>query len=367
MHHLPPLTIGKHTARIPIVQGGMSVGISLSGLAAAVAREGGIGVIGCAGIGSTEPDVHTDYNTANKRALVKQIKTARENAGGGVLGVNIMMALSDYDLLIQTAMEEGIDIIFLGTGLLLRMPPSIDLDLIKSGKTSIVPIISSGAGVKILFTYWSRFYQMVPDAVVIEGPLAGGHLGFTLDQLGDPHYRLENILPEVLKEVAPFEEQYHKKIPVIVGGGIFTGGDIYRFLKRGASGVQMATRFVATVECDASPAFKQSYVDCGYNDVVIIDSPVGMPGRAINNKFLQDVKAGGKKPFKCGWKCLRTCEFETSPYCIALALVNARDGKLDNGFAFCGANAYRINEIVSVHDLVEILISEYEEVYHEIN
>lgn len=352
---IPSLRIGELQAKIPIVQGGMSVGISLSGLASAVANEGGIGVIGAAGIGMLEPDFSTNFKEANKRALRKEIRKARKMTKG-IIGVNLMVALSDFDELLLVAIEEGVDLVFLGAGLPLKVP----FDGLKKASTKVVPIVSSARAASIIFRYWTKRYNHVPDAVVVEGPLAGGHLGFKKEQINDPNYSLEKIVKEVISVIKVFEEQFNKKIPVIAAGGIYSGTDIYRFIRMGASGVQMATRFVATHECDADIKFKEAYINCRKEDLIIIDSPVGLPGRAIRNKFLDEVSSGVRKPFKCPWKCLKTCDFRKTPYCIALALTNAKRGNLDEGFAFAGANAYKVDKIVSVKELIETLLMEYE-------
>ena len=352
---IPSLRIGELQAKIPIVQGGMSVGISLSGLASAVANEGGIGVIGAAGIGMLEPDFSTNFKEANKRALRKEIRKARKMTKG-IIGVNLMVALSDFDELLLVAIEEGVDLVFLGAGLPLKVP----FDGLKKASTKVVPIVSSAKAASIIFRYWTKRYNHVPDAVVVEGPLAGGHLGFKKEQINDPNYSLEKIVKEVISVIKVFEEQFNKKIPVIAAGGIYSGTDIYRFIRMGASGVQMATRFVATHECDADIKFKEAYINCRKEDLIIIDSPVGLPGRAIRNKFLDEVSSGVRKPFKCPWKCLKTCDFKKTPYCIALALTNAKRGNLDEGFAFAGANAYKVDKIVSVKELIETLLMEYE-------
>lgn len=348
------LKIGDLTAKLPIIQGGMGVGISLSGLASTVANEGGIGVIATAGIGMLEPDFATNWLEANIRALKKEIKKARELTKG-ILGVNIMVALSNYADMVRTAIEEEIDIIFSGAGLPLNLPQFLK----GSAKTKLVPIISSGRAASIICKKWSEKYNYLPDAIVVEGPRAGGHLGFKQEQINNPEYSLEKLIPEVIKAVKPFEERYKKPIPVIAAGGIYTGEDIYNFLKLGASGVQMATRFVTTYECDASIKFKQTYIDSSKEDIVIIKSPVGMPGRAIKNKFIDDANKGEKKPFKCPYHCIVTCDYKNSPYCIALALLNARKGNLEHGFAFAGENAYRAKGIISVKELIESLIKEY--------
>ena len=359
---IPKLRIGNLEARIPIIQGGMSVGISLAGLASAVANEGGIGVIGAAGIGMLEPDYATNFREANKKALIKEIRKAREMTDG-IIGVNIMVALSDFHDLALVAVDEGVDLVFLGAGLPLRNPKTLPPDRLKEIVTKVVPIVSSARAAKIIFQCWAKNYNHVPDAVVVEGPLAGGHLGFKKEQINNPDYALEKILPEVISVIGPFERQFNKSIPVIAAGGIYTGADIYKFIQLGAHGVQIATRFVATHECDASIKFKEDYVKCKKGDILIIDSPVGLPGRAIRNKFLDDVSAGVKKPYKCPWKCLKSCDFRNSPYCINLALTNAKKGNLEDGFAFAGANAYRIDKIISVKELIENLLKEYEKVF----
>jgi NAD(P)H-dependent flavin oxidoreductase YrpB (nitropropane dioxygenase family) len=357
---MPKLRIGDLEAAIPIVQGGMGVGISLSGLAAAVANEGGIGVISATGIGMLELDFNKNFGGANKRALRREIVKARQMTGG-IIGVNIMVALTDYFDLLQVAVEEGADVVFIGAGLPLRSPETLLADGFREVRTKVVPIVSSARAAKVIFQYWEKHFGRVPDGVVVEGPLAGGHLGFKKEQINNPDYGLEKILPEVISVVKPYEQNSNVSIPVIAAGGVFTGADIYKFSQLGAQGVQMATRFVATHECDASIEFKEAYVRCKKEDLIIIDSPVGLPGRAIQNKFLKDVSLGKKMPYECPWHCLKTCDFESSPYCICAALTNAKKGNLEKGFAFAGANAYRVDSIISVRELINTLSSEYEE------
>lgn len=355
---MPELRIEDLELEIPIIQGGMAVGISLSGLAAAVANAGGAGVIGTAGIGMMEPDYDTDFKETNQRALRKEIRKARA-ATDGVIGVNIMVALSDFQDMVRISVEEKVDMVLLGAGLPLK-----DLDILipthaNEIKPKVIPIVSSSRAAKIIFRHWKKNYNYIPNAVVLEGPMAGGHLGFKKDQINNPEYSLDKLLPETIAVLRPFEKEFKKNIPVIVAGGIYTGADIFHYLQMGAKGVQMATRFVATEECDASEKFKQAYIDCNKDDLVIIDSPVGLPGRAIKNQFLQEVFEGNKKPFRCYWKCLKTCDFNSAPYCIASALTNAQQGKLENGFAFAGANAYRTKEITTVKKLIAELVTEY--------
>ena len=355
---MPALQIGDWKAEMPIVQGGMGVGISLSGLASAVANAGGIGVLATAGIGQFEHDVKTNFKEANKRALRKEIQKTKAKTDG-IIGVNVMVALSDFDDLVQCAVEEEVNLLFLGAGLPIRLPETLPLDKLGQLSTKFVPIVSSGKAAKLIFRSWAKQFNHIPDAVVVEGPLAGGHLGFKKKHINDPDYALEKILPEVISAVEPYEKLFLKSVPVIAAGGIYTGGDIHKIMQAGASGVQMGTRFVATHECDASQEFKDTYVNCRKEDIILIDSPVGLPGRAIRNSFFERIESGEKETFKCYWKCLRTCDFKNVPYCIALALTNAKEGDMEHGFAFAGANAYRVNKIISVKELVDTLDGEY--------
>ena len=354
---LKNLRIGNLAAKLPIIQGGMGVGISLSRLASTVANEGGIGVISTAAIGMFEPDSFTNYLEANIRVLKREIRKARELTKG-ILGVNIMVALTNFADMVRTSIDERIDIIFSGAGLPLNLPQFLK----RTQKTKLVPIVSSGRAASIISKIWLKKYNYLPDAIVVEGPMAGGHLGFKEEQISDPEYSLEKLIPEVIKEVRLFEEKCKKPVPVIAAGGIYTGKDIYKFLQLGASGVQMSTRFVTTYECDASIEFKKAYINSKKEAIVIIKSPVGMPGRVIRNKFIDDVNKGEKKPFKCPYHCIKTCDFKNCPYCIALALANAKKGNLEEGFAFAGTNSYRTKEIISVKELIDSLLEEYENV-----
>ena len=358
VNSMPPLKIGTLEAILPIVQGGMGVGISLSGLASAVADEGGIGVISTAGIGRGEKDFRSDLKAADERALRSEIRRAR-GMTDGILGVNIMMALSDYDDLLRVSIEEGIDVAFIGAGLPLRLPEGLTLEEFRTCRTKFIPKISSSRAARVILKAWDRHFGRVPDGFAVEGPLAGGHLGFSRDDLESGDKNLEVILSEVLETVSEYEPAYGR-IPVIAAGGVYTGSDIHRMLSLGASGVKMGTRFVATTECDAHENFKQAYVDCREEDLVIIDSPVGLPGRAILSRLLTEVAHGEKKPLGCIWQCLRTCDVKKAPYCIAKALTSAKLGDLRNGFAFAGANAYLVDRITSVRELVASLIEEFE-------
>ena len=350
----PSLKMGDLVSKLPIIQGGMGVGISMSGLASAVANEGGIGVIAGAMTGILEPDVITNGLSANLRVLKREIRKAKEMTKG-ILGVNIIVALTDFGELVRTSLKEGVDVIFSGGGLPLDLP-----GFLKAGmKTKLVPIVSSGRAAKIICQKWIKRFNYTPDAFVVEGPMAGGHLGFKEDQIEDDLYRLENLVDDVLETVKPFETETGKTIPVIAAGGVFTGADIRNFLARGAAGVQMATRFVATHECDADHAFKQAYLDARQEDLVVIKSPLGLPGRAIKNAFIEKISGEKKTSFKCPYHCMRSCDSERTTYCIATALANAKKGRLKSGFAFAGKNAYRVEKIVSVKELITTLKQEF--------
>jgi len=353
---MPKLTIGKRTVTLPIVQGGMGVGISLSGLASAVAEQGGIGVIAANGIGMIEPDYFSDGRAANIRAMRSELRKARARTTG-MIGVNIMVAANDFQQLLDTCIEEKADALFMGAGLPIK---NIPVAKIRAAGVLVIPIVSSGRAAELIFKYWEKAYNDVPDAVVVEGPLAGGHLGFKADKLQDADQQLEVLVPQVVAVLARFEAAFHKKIPVIAAGGIYTGEDILRFLQLGAQGVQMATRFVATDECDADRRFKEAYVACRPEDIAIIKSPVGLPGRAIRNHFLDNAAAGVRNVKRCAWRCLEQCDIQHADYCISIALDNARQGLLDQGFAFCGANAHRVDKIVPVAELLDCLKHEYE-------
>ena len=349
------LKIGELLARVPIVQGGMGVGISLSGLASAVANEGGVGVISAAGLGLIYKDYSNDFDTASRWGLREELRKARA-ATRGIVGVNIMVAMNDFANLVRTAIAEKADIIFSGAGLPLNLPSF----LTEGARTKLAPIVSSARALRVICRSWIGKYGYAPDAVVVEGPKAGGHLGFTREQLNDAACSLEQIVPEVVGAVREIEQQTGKRIPVIAGGGIYTGADIYDITALGADAVQMGTRFVATEECDAAPAFKQAYIEATQEAIEIIQSPVGMPGRAIRNGFLDRVREGLTRPKACPFHCIRTCDVTRSPYCIMLALYNAFRGRLEQGYAFCGANAWRTERIMSVRELIGSLREEFD-------
>ena len=351
---IPKLHIGSITAKIPIVQGGMGVRVSLSSLASAVAEEGGIGTISSIGLGDVEASKN-EYEKESREALQKEIRKAKSKTNGNI-AVNFMGVLSNVNDLITTAVKEGIKIIVYGAGLPTKLP-----GLVKDNSVNLLPIVSSARVAELILRVWDKRYERTADAIILEGPLAGGHLGFSEEQLNHPDkYSLDKLLPEVLEAVKTYEDKYGKKIPIIVAGGIFNGKDIARMLSLGASGVQLATRFVCTEECDVSQEFKQAYLDAKKEDIVIIKSPVGMLGRAIQNKFLRDLEIKGKLKIKCPYRCLSVCKVDKARYCIALALVNSYLGDVDNGLLFSGQNSYRIDKIVKVKELISGLLTELE-------
>lgn len=362
---MKPLKIGNLSVEKPIVQGGMGVAVSLSGLASAVANQGGIGVISAAAIGMTEPGYTKHFHEANKRALRREIQKAR-NLTSGVLGVNIMMALTDHEELIKVAVEEKADVIFVGAGLPLRIPKILADSGLGGHQTKIIPKVSSAKAASLIFKYWAAKYNLVPDAVVVEGPMAGGHLGFKAEQLQSNMMPLEFIVKETVRAIQPFEASFKKSIPVIAGGGIHSGRDMYNIMQAGAKAVKIGTRFVTTHECDASLKYKESYLAATKQDVIIIKSPVGLPGRVIKNNFVEQIIRGETKPFKCPWNCLSACNYKTAPYCIAKALYNSASGNMEEGFAFAGSNAWMASEINHVSDVFDDLLSGYrqEQRYH---
>ena len=344
--------------KLTLCQGAMGVGVSMSNLVSAVANEEGMGVLPAVGLNEAKGYKGNYVGTSN-RALKDEIELARSKMNRGFLGVNIMYALSNFSELVKTALEENVDFIISGAGIPKDLPAYARE--IGNTHTGLIPIVSSARLASLICRAWSK-YNHLPDAIVVEGPMAGGHLGYSREELSDPEFvkhGLERIIPEVVEAVKPYE--LDRRIPIIAAGGIFYGGDIRKFLNLGASGVQMATRFVTTDECDADIRFKQAYVDCREQDITIINSPVGMPGRAITNRFLEEVTAGKKIPIRCPYHCLKTCDPEKSPYCIARALFEARKGEFDNGFVFVGSNAWRCKEdgIIPVKQVFENINREF--------
>ena len=370
---LRPLVIGKLKAVRPVLQGGMGVGISLSSLAGAAAKAGGIGIISTAQIGFSRPDFKKNPMEANLKAIHTELEKARKIAPEGILGFNIMVATKEYAKYVKEAVKAGADVIISGAGLPIDMPKFVKeaegREDCSSRRTMIAPIVSSVKSAMVICRMWDRKYQTAPDFVVVEGPRAGGHLGFSREQLTEygadtdhvaetyDEGKYDSEIRGIIDLVKSFAEKYGKKIPVISAGGVFDHKDVLHHLALGADGVQVGTRFVTTEECDAPMAYKKAYLDAGQEDIVIVKSPVGMPGRAIKNKFLEQVSKG---PLKVEWcfQCLEHCNPAQVPYCITKALINAAEGRIDDALLFCGSNAYRCEKIETVEDVMKELCGE---------
>jgi len=362
MNNIKPLIIGNMEAKYPIIQGGMGVGISLSSLAGAVARAGGIGIISTAQIGFRDPDFLKAPLEANLRAIKTEFEKARAIAPKGIIGFNIMVATRNYALYVKEAVKAGADIIISGAGLPVTLP-----ELVKGAKTKIAPIISTAKAAVVILKMWDRKFKRIPDLLVIEGPLAGGHLGFSLEDLhrygADTEHVSETYdgaaydkeIRDIMDVVRQYEEKYQCHIPVAVAGGIYTRDDVEHAMGLGADAVQVATRFVTTKECDAPMSYKQAYIDAKEEDIVITKSPVGMPGRAIHNIFL-DKTAGQKAKIEHCYQCLEHCDPQNIPYCITKALSNAAEGDLEHALLFCGSNASRANRIETVDEVIRDLM-----------
>ena len=389
MSGIKALKIGDLVLQRPVIQGGMGVGISLHKLAGAVAASGGMGLISTAQIGFREPDFKTNFVEANLRAIRQEMQKAREIAPKGAIGFNIMVATKHYDLWVKEAIKCGADAIVSGAGLPVRLPEYAQAayEEMKAGiadakeacgeickqavkKVKLAPIVSSAKSAQVICRLWDRKYKQVPDFVVVEGPLAGGHLGFSREELAEYGADTKNVpdtykqeaydkeVRSIMEVVKTYEEKYQKHIPVVTAGGIYTHEDVMHQFELGAEGVQVATRFVTTEECDAPDVYKQAYINAKKEDIVITQSPVGMPGRAILNPFLKQIKEGIRPAIKSCFQCLEHCDIKTIPYCITQALVNAAEGDEDHALLFCGSNAYRAEKIEKVDDIMKELVGE---------
>ena len=337
------LRIGGLCARIPVIQGGMGVGVSLSGLAGAVAAAGGVGVISTAQIGYRDPDFGRHPIECNLKAVGEEVRKARVAADGGIIGVNIMVVTRQYEDYVRAAAEAGADLIISGAGLPMNLPEL-------AGDARIAPIVSSRKALHVIARHWRKKYGRKPDLVVVEGPLAGGHLGFSREDIEAYTVTGEKDYDDEVKAIIELADEL--ETPVVAAGSVYERSDMEHWMAMGAKGVQIATRFVTTRECDASDAYKQAYIDASKEDIVIVRSPVGMPGRAIHNAFLDRVGAGERFMRGCR-QCITTCRPDTAPYCITEALINAVEGNLEEGLIFCGSNAYRADRIETVADIME--------------
>lgn len=351
---LPELKIGNRVVKLPIIQGGMGVGVSRSGLAGAVAKEGGIGIISTAQIGYDEEGFDTNPAECNLKAISKHIHKAKEiSDGNGMVGVNVMVALKHYKEHVKAAVDAGADVIICGAGLPVTLP-----ELVAGSSVMIAPIVSSVRASNVILKMWDHKYNRTADFIVVEGPKAGGHLGYHLEQLEHiEEYDFDAEIIKIIESKKNYEEEYHCHIPVIIAGGVFDYEDVMHMFSLGANGVQIATRFVATEECDADPLYKEAYINAREEDTEIVVSPVGMPGRAVHNKFIESVKKQKQTITKC-YQCLEKCNPKEVPYCITKALTEAVKGNTEDGLIFCGSNVGRIEKITTVHELMMELSGE---------
>ena len=346
---IQPLKIGTKMAKVPVIQGGMGVGISLGNLAGAVAKEGGIGIISAAQPGFKEKDFEKNPLEANLRAVKSEYEKARKLAPDGIIGFNLMVAMEHYEEYVHAVVEAGADLIVSGAGLPTELPKYVgDSDIL------LAPIVSTAKSANVILKYWDKKYQRIPDLVVIEGPLAGGHLGFREDQLDE--YEGQAIYDQEIQKIKEiiqnYSDKYEKKIPIAIGGGIHDSESAAHAFSLGADAIQVATRFVTTEECDADIRYKEAHLKAKESDIAIVKSPVGMPGRAIMNPFMQHVMAGEKIPHSPCHRCLAKCSPGEIPYCITDKLIAAVKGDVENGLLFCGAKAYMADKIETVHDVI---------------
>lgn len=355
---LPEFTINGKKVVNPIIQGGMGIKISMNKLATAAINSNIVGTISAAQAGFDRfvkgkiGQFYKDNFKVNIEALQKEIEEVRAHSDG-ILGVNLMTAGKGYDAFATFLATQDIDFIVSGAGLPMDLPKYL-----VDSKVKPAFIVSSGRAAKLVCRNWDRKYNVVPEFIVVEGPLAGGHLGFTKEDIEAGNVKdLESIVVEVIETIKPFEEKYGRSIPVVAAGGIHDGADIAKFIELGAAGVQMATRFIATEECDVHENYKAKIIEAKEEDIVSTLSPAGLPGRAIRNKLTEMIKSKNM-PIKACVDCLRSCNKKDIPYCITEKLGESTSGDVENGLLFTGAKAYMIDKMMSVHDLVEELIKE---------
>ncbi|MFE4105394.1 NAD(P)H-dependent flavin oxidoreductase [Almyronema epifaneia] len=366
MTALSPLKIGQHLAQYPIIQGGMGIRISGANLAAAVANSGGIGTISAVGLGMNSPyfdptatnpkQRQIQFAEANRLALIDELNKARFFSPDGILAVNIMVAARDYETLVQTAAHHGANLIISGAGLPLNLPQLTQA----TPDVALVPIVSSSRAAQLICRKWQKSYGRLPDAFIVEDPhFAGGHLGAKVETLGQPEVAIASVIPALL---AYLHDDLEADIPVIAAGGIWDRSDIERALALGASGVQIGTRFITTDECDADIRYKEFHLQAEPEDVVLVPSPVGLPGRALRNAFADTVLSTGTPNPKglCLANCLQVCKFRDrrETYCILKALDRAARGEVETGLVFAGSNAGRAEKIVSVAELMAELTAD---------
>lgn len=350
-----PLKIGKYEVKYPLIQGGMGVRISGWRLAGNVAKCGGVGLVATAGI-TLNSGLYTgsNYLQSNPEALRQELRKAYEVAPDGIIGVNIMVALADYEELVQASIEGGAKVIVCGAGLPMTLPGLTA----HAPDVAIVPIVSSLRAAQLIAKKWDKGYGRLPDAVVVEDPdTAGGHLGEKLENIGTGDYDQYGTI-RAIKEF--FRSEYGKEIPIIAAGGIWDRADVVHALAEGADGVQMASRFVPTVECDAEDAYKQMYLDCRKEDIGLIMSPAGLPGRAILSNQENITLYDETNATSCTNACLKKCSYKETGerFCIVSALDRAQQGDVESGLVFCGTNAWKADRITTVQEIFDELFAE---------
>ena len=345
-----PLKIGNLEVPMPVIQAGMGVQVAKADLAAAVARAGGIGCISSVGLGTIEAS-QNDYTADSKKNLITQIRKAKELAPEGILGVNVMVALSNYDSVVQTCVEEKVDVIISGAGLPIPLP-----GLTKGSGIKLIPVVSSGRAMKVVLKSWHRRYQVIPDAVIIEGPLCGGHMGFSREQVIHPELMpIQQILREVKIELAPFEAEYGRKVPILGAENVVDANDVIEKINMGFDGVHVGTKFICTEESGLDIKSKEVYVNAKAEDVVVLRSPLGLPVKVLRTPLVEKLLNDEKIPFGCPFRCLRACEASEAKFCIADALLNTLYGDTENGLFMVGSGIGRVNDIIPAEEFFEPL------------
>ena len=350
------MKLGNRELALPLIQGGMGVGVSMGGLAGAVAAEGAMGTLSTADAGWNEPDFAAHPQQANLRALRREVQRAKRlAAGAGLVAVNAMVATRQYADSVRTALEAGADAIVSGAGLPLELPA-----LAEGFEALLAPIVSGPRAAQLICRTWAKRYGRVPDFVVLEGCQAGGHLGFEeADLLSGRCAPLSRLIPEVLAALRPFEEKFGRAIPLFCAGGVATGAEMARCTRLGAAGAQLATRFIATEECDASQGYKDVLLAAQPEDLRIIHSPVGMPGRAVNSPLVQRLAAGMRQPPAHCSGCIKSCRPAETPFCITHALIEAVKGNWEEGLFFSGSRVDLVDRMRTVPDLIDELMKEW--------
>lgn len=350
------MKLGNRELALPLVQGGMGVGVSMGGLAGAVAAQGAMGTLSTADAGWNEPDFAAHPQQANLRALRREVQRAKRlAAGAGLVAVNAMVATRQYADSVRTALEAGADAIVSGAGLPLELPA-----LAEGFEALLAPIVSGPRAAQLICRTWAKRYGRVPDFVVLEGCQAGGHLGFEeADLLSGRCTPLSRLIPEVLAALRPFEEKFGRAIPLFCAGGVATGAEMARCTRLGAAGAQLATRFIATEECDAGQGYKDVLLAARPEDLRIIHSPVGMPGRAVNSPLVQRLAAGMRQPPAHCSGCIKSCRPAETPFCITHALIEAVKGNWEEGLFFSGSRVDLVDRMRTVPDLIDELMKEW--------